>query len=135
MKILDRWKGWFRSRGLGLACDFCREPETGKLANTLFEFEDVLICRHCMSQPMCLMAMDMFYWAEHPEEVPPCRHCGMVVSYYELEPLFGWYLCGACSLDDEVILYWKRVYRRLMERRSAAIRLELKKLGLGAGTP
>lgn len=135
MKILEKVKEWTRAMGSGPACDFCGRYETGKLGNVLFQFGDVLICRDCLRQPMGMLGLDMLYWDDHPEEVPPCRHCGKIVSSCQLNPLHNWYFCDECTRDFDVTLQWNRVHRRMMERRLAAHRLELKRFRQGAGTP
>jgi hypothetical protein len=135
MRILERAKEWARAKWSGPTCYFCGQHETGKLGSALCQFEDVLMCRRCLSGPMSLVALDMLYWAKHPDEAPPCRHCGRVVAYQELWPLHDWYFCAECAFDGDVVLYWNRVHRRMMERRWAAHRLEVKKLGLGVWTP
>jgi hypothetical protein len=84
---------------------------------------------------MGLVALDMLYWVDHPEEVPPCKHCGKVVSLMELNPLHGWYFCNECACDFDVTRYWNRVHRRRMERRWAAHALEVKGRRLWAWTP
>lgn len=135
MKILERAKEWARAMGSGPACYFCGRSETGKLGNVVCWFGDVLMCRRCLDEPMSLVALDMLYWAEHPEEVPPCRQCGRLVAYYQLAPLHGWYLCEGCASDGDVVLYWNRIHRRMAERRLAAHRLGDKKLERGERTP
>jgi len=135
MEILERAKEWARALAPGRRCHFCGQHETGKLGSVVCRFGKVLMCRSCLSQPMALVALDMLYWAEHPEEVPPCRQCGRAVVRRELAPLHGWYFCTECAVDGDVVLYWDRVHRRMTERRLAAHRLGNKKLERGERTP
>jgi hypothetical protein len=122
VKILNRVVEWMHSKWSGPTCYFCGARESEESPNFTCAYEDVLVCRRCLSQPMALYALDMLYWAEHPETVPPCRHCGKVVPREQLSPnvLPDWYFCHACDSNDDVILYWKRIRRRMMERRLAA---------------
>ena len=125
MKILEWVKEWVRSRPSGPVCYFCdaRESEDSKLAS--FHRKDLLVCSDCLYSPITFWALDSKLWDEYPEEIPACKHCHKVVPPDQLEPAvtLEWYFCLGCATDRDIILYWKRINRKLIERR-------LKELGL-----
>jgi hypothetical protein len=115
VKILERAIGWMRSLGAGGICYFCGVHEREILPELLHEDGDVLICTRCLHQPMAIYALDLRYWMKHPEQVPPCKHCGKVVPMESLEPAVcqDWYFCTAC-VSNPKILRWYRQLRGSM---------------------
>ncbi len=125
MRIKEWVKEWVKSWQPGSVCSFCaRGSKDSDLA--LFQQEDLLICADCLRSPMTFWALDSMYWEDRPEEIPPCQHCHKVVPPDQLEPAvtLSWYFCLECVMDRDVILYWKRINRRLWKRRAKELGFE-----------
>jgi hypothetical protein len=125
MKILELAREWVHSWLPGPACDFCDRWASEESKLTLFHHDDLLICTECFCRPSTIWALDIMYWDEHPEAIPPCHHCRKLVPPEQLvqDVRMDWYFCYGCAYDSNVILYWKRIYRRMWERRAKELGL------------
>ena len=131
MKTPLGWiRGWILSKLPGPTCYFCTAHKEG---DPLFRYRHALVCHRCLSEPMTFYALELEYWEDHPKAIPPCKNCRQVTPPMWLENLpfsmhTDWYFCGVCATDEDAILRWKRISRKLMERHMAEYRLERKNL-------
>jgi hypothetical protein len=125
VKIVDRAIGWARSRLAGRICYFCGVYESYDSNTQMSGYEEVLVCHRCLHQPMGYCLLDQMYWEEHPEKKPLCKHCRRDVYASCLWPMPSvrddWYFCTDCVEDQDVNRYWRRIQRRLWERRQEAV--------------
>ena len=72
------------------------------------EYRGVEVCTGCERKPEVFRCLDLEYWREHPDRVPPCKHCGKAVPPEQLEHVLcdDWYLCPACASNREVLRYY-----------------------------
>jgi hypothetical protein len=131
VKILERAKEWVRSRWPGPACYFCDAKESEESKLVLFHYDDLLICPDCLRNPTTFWALDCMYWDEHPEETPPCQHCRKVVTTDQLAQAVrtDWYFCVDCMCESDVMLYWNRIHRRILERRAKELGFRMCRVG------
>jgi len=125
LKILEWAKEWVRSWPPGPACYFCNASQSDEPRFILFRYDDLPICTDCLRLPSTFGALDSMYWDEYPEAIPLCRHCRKVVPPDQLEQAVrtDWYFCQGCAYESDVILYWKRIRRRLWKRRAKELGL------------
>jgi hypothetical protein len=130
MKIMEWVKEWVRSWPPRPACYFCAAKESDELRLVLCQYDDLLVCSNCLHCSTTFWALDSIYWDKHPEEIPPCKHCRKVVPPDQLvqDVRPDWYFCMGCAYDSDVILYWKRIYRRMWERRARGLGVKLRKV-------
>jgi len=136
MKMLEWAREWIRSKPSGPTCVPDAEDGSGL---RLLMIEDVVeFWRRC-DQPIGDPVMDLLYWQDHPDEVPPCKHCGSVVCAPDLQPIKDvrpdWYFCDYCAADRNAYFFWSRIERKLKERSLAADRLGKKRLERDTRTP